>query len=253
MRDPDADPQDLLLLDDLLGIADPDMELPKIDAHARRRRLTALINPAQLARTEPAVFVVEDAHWIDEISESMIADFLAVVPQTPSLVLITYRPEYRGALAHVAGAQRIALTPLSDAETSRLVAELLGPDPSVGQIGAMIAERAAGNPFFAEEIARDLAERGVLVGERGDYACRYRCGRRQRAGHAAGGHRRPHRPARPGGQTHARRRGDHRVSLQPRSAGQPWRLTQPSTNCSTPSSSTKSGSLPTPNTRFAIH
>ncbi|MGO9352133.1 MAG: ATP-binding protein [Mycobacterium sp.] len=170
-RVPDADPQDLLLLDDLLGIADSDVELPKIDPDARRRRLTALINAAQLARHEPAVFVVEDAHWIDEVSESMITDFLAVIPQTPSLVLITYRPEYRGALARVAGAQTIALAPLSDAETSRLVAELLGPDPSVGQIGEMIAGRAAGNLFFAEEITRDLAERDVLVGERGDYAC----------------------------------------------------------------------------------
>ena len=170
-RVPDADPQDLLLLDDLLGIADPDVELPKIDPDARRRRLTALINSAQLARTTPAVFVIEDAHWIDEVSESMLADFLAVVPQTPSLVLITYRPEYRGALAHLTGAQSVALTPLSDAETSTLVAELLGPDPSVGQIGDMIAGRAAGNPFFAEEITRDLAERGVLVGASGHYTC----------------------------------------------------------------------------------
>ena len=36
----------------------------------------------------------------------------------------------------------------------------------------MIAERAAGNPFFAQEITRELAERGVLVGERGGYTCR---------------------------------------------------------------------------------
>jgi hypothetical protein len=168
---PDADPQDLLLLDDLVGIADPEVELPKIDPDARRRRLTALLNSAQLARSEPALFVVEDAHWIDEVSESMVADFLAVIPQTPSLVVITYRPEYQGALAHIAVAQTIALTPLSDAETSALVNELLGPDPSVGQIGEMIAGRAAGNPFFVEEITRDLAERGVLVGERGSYTC----------------------------------------------------------------------------------
>jgi class 3 adenylate cyclase len=171
-RVPDADPQDLLLLDDLLGIADPDVESPQIDPDARRRRLTALIKAAQLARAEPAVFVVEDAHWIDEVSESMIADFLSVVPQTPSLVLITYRAEYHGALAHLAGAQSIALAPLSDAETSTLVTELLGLDPSVAQVGDLVARRAAGNPFFAEEIIRDLAERGVLVGERGSYTCR---------------------------------------------------------------------------------
>ena len=171
-RFPDADPQDLLLLDDLLGIADPDVELPKIDPDARRRRLTALINTAQLARTQPALFVVEDAHWIDEASESMLADFVAVVPQTHSLMLITYRPEYRGALRHVAGAQTIALAPLSKSEISMLVAELLGPDPSVGEVAEIIAARSAGNPFFAEEIARELAERGVLVGQRGGYACR---------------------------------------------------------------------------------
>jgi len=169
---PDADPQDLVLLDDLLGIADPDVDLPKIDPDARRRRLTALINTAQLARTKPAIFIVEDAHWIDEASESMLADFVAVVPQTHSLLLVTYRPEYRGALHHVAGAQTIALAPLSKSETSLLVAELLGPDPSVGEVAEIIAARSAGNPFFAEEIARELAERGVLVGQRGCYACR---------------------------------------------------------------------------------
>src|SRR6201997_566074 len=43
-RVPDADPEDLLLFHDLLGIADPEVELPKIDPDARRRRLTALVN-----------------------------------------------------------------------------------------------------------------------------------------------------------------------------------------------------------------
>ncbi len=46
VRVPDADPEDLLLLDDLLGIADPDVALPRIDPDARRRRLTALLNAA---------------------------------------------------------------------------------------------------------------------------------------------------------------------------------------------------------------
>jgi class 3 adenylate cyclase len=166
---PDADPEDVSLFDDLVGIADPEVELPKIDPDARRRRLTALINAAFLARQAPAVYVVEDLHWIDEVSESMVADFVAVTPQTHSLVLISYRPEYRGALSRVPGAQSIALAPLSDSETAALVSQLLGPDPSVGGLAIVIAERAAGNPFFAEEMVRDLAERGVLRGNRGIY------------------------------------------------------------------------------------
>jgi hypothetical protein len=117
----------------------------------------------------PAVYVVEDAHWIDEVSESMLAGFFTVIPQTPSLVLVTYRPEYRGALSRVAGAQSIALAPLSDSETAALVSELLGSDPSVGGLVTMIAEKAAGNPFFAEEMVRDLAERGILRGNRSAY------------------------------------------------------------------------------------
>jgi AAA ATPase domain/Putative zinc-finger len=166
---PDAQPEDLLLFDDLLGIADPEVELPKIDPDARRRRLTMLVNAASLARQAPAVYVIEDTHWIDEVSESLLADFLTVMPQTPSLVLVTYRPEYRGALTRVAGAHTVALAPLSDSETAALVSELLGPDPSNGALGQRIAERAAGNPFFAEEIVRELAERGVLRGEPGAY------------------------------------------------------------------------------------
>ena len=167
-----VDPQDLVLLDDLLGIRDPDTELPPIDPAARRRRLTALINAVSMARTEPVLYILEDAHWIDAVSESMLAEFLKVIPKTPAMALITYRPHYRGALAQVPGAQKVALDALGDADISALVGELLGADPSVGAVAALITERTAGNPFFAEEMVRELAERGVLQGERGGYRCR---------------------------------------------------------------------------------
>jgi class 3 adenylate cyclase len=169
---PDADPQDLMLLDDLLGIADPDFALPKVDPDARRRRLTALVNSMTLARTGPALFIIEDAHWIDAVSESMLADFLTVIPRTPSMALITARPEYEGALTRAHGAQTIALAPLGDSDTTALIGELLGADPSVDDLAAIIADRAAGNPFFAEEMVRELAQRGVLAGGHGKYVCR---------------------------------------------------------------------------------
>jgi hypothetical protein len=44
--------------------------------------LTALINTASLARTEPALFIIKGAHWIDAVSESMLADFLTVISRT---------------------------------------------------------------------------------------------------------------------------------------------------------------------------
>jgi hypothetical protein len=168
-RVPEAHPEDVLLFDDLLRIADPDVALPTIDPDARRRRLTALVNAASLARHAPTVYVIEDAHWIDEVSESMLAEFFTVMAQTPSLVLVTYRPEYRGALSRVPGTHTVALAPLSDSEATTLVSGLLGSNPSVGGVAAMITEKAAGNPFFVEEMVRDLAQRGVLWGTRGAY------------------------------------------------------------------------------------
>ncbi|OBH76977.1 cyclase [Mycobacterium scrofulaceum] len=168
---PEAADEDVLLLYDLMGIRDPETPPPTIHPDARRRRLTALINSLSLNRTQPVLYVIEDAHWIDEVSESLLSELLTVIPQTPSMVLITYRPEYRGALANVIGSQAISLTALSDSETAALLGELLGTDPSVAGIKALVAERAGGNPFFAQEIVRELAERGVLKGDRGGFTC----------------------------------------------------------------------------------
>ena len=194
-RIPNASDEDVLLLYDLMGIRDPDTPPPTIHPDARRRRLTALINSMSLTRTQPVLYVIEDAHWIDEVSDSMLAEFLTVIPQTPSMVLITYRPEYRGALANVPGTQTISLAPLSDSETAALLDELLGTDPSVAGIKALVAERAGGNPFFAQEMVRELAERAVLEGDRGGFTCAHRSGRGHRSGHPAGHHRRAHRPS----------------------------------------------------------
>jgi adenylate cyclase len=169
---PGADEQDLTLLDDLLNIADPAASLAAIDPDARRRRLTALITAASLVRTESVLYIVEDAQWIDEVSESMLADFFTVIPETLSMVLVTYRPEYQGALARLTGAQTIALAPLCDSDTAALLGGLLGSDASVGDLAVTIAERAAGNPFFVEEMVRELLERGALTGDRGGYVCR---------------------------------------------------------------------------------
>ena len=61
----------------LLGIRDTDIPLPDISPDARRRRLIELIDTVSLGRPNPAVYVIEDAHWIDGVSESMLTDFAA--------------------------------------------------------------------------------------------------------------------------------------------------------------------------------
>jgi adenylate cyclase len=66
----------------------------------------------------------------------------------------------------------MALRPLNEAQASALTAELLGGDPSTTRLAELVAARAAGNPFFTEEMVRDLAERGVLHGASGAYLLR---------------------------------------------------------------------------------
>ncbi|KUI40555.1 cyclase [Mycobacterium sp. GA-1199] len=171
-RIPKANREDLDLLHDLLGIADHRAG-SGIDPDARRRRLTGLLEAAFLARTEPAIFVIDDAQWIDTVSESLLTELFSAVPKIPVLVLITYRPEYRGELSGAGGSDlitdMISLSPLDRSHTSTLLAELLGRDPSVAHIAERVSDRSAGNPFFVEEIVRDLSERGILDGARGAY------------------------------------------------------------------------------------
>ncbi len=170
---PDADAQDLLLLDDLLGIADPDVPLAPnrpgcaaapVDRTDQHRIAGAHRTGAVHHRGRA---LGRRGQRVDDRPTSCPS-----IPRTSTMVLITARPEYEGVLTRVHGAQTIALAPLADSDTAALIGELLGSDPSVGELAAIIADRAAGNPFFAEEIVRELVQRGVLTGEHGGYVCR---------------------------------------------------------------------------------
>ena len=87
------------------------------------------------------------------------------------MLLVVYRPQYSGALSRIPGAHPITLAPLDDSHTAELIKGLLGEHPSVLGLSTVIAARAAGIPFAAEEIVRDLAERGELEGDPGAYVC----------------------------------------------------------------------------------
>ena len=115
------------------------------------------------------------------------------------------------------GAQTIALAPLSDSETAALVSELLGSDPSVSAVITMITEKAAGNPFFAEEMVRDLPSAASYAATAAPTIDR-RCRRGQCARHLAGDNRRPHRPTNPAAKRTWGRRC-HRFEFQPGPTG----------------------------------
>ncbi|HWT90056.1 MAG TPA: adenylate/guanylate cyclase domain-containing protein, partial [Solirubrobacterales bacterium] len=151
---------DLPLLFDFLGVPDPDRPAPQMSPEGRQRALGEVVcrlasNPA---RRKTLVLVIEDLHWIDEGSQAMLANLIAAMADNNTMVLVNFRPEYRPAWADSPVYEEIALEPLTRENTRELLRDLAGEDPSLDGLDEPIHERTGGNPFFIEEIVRELAE-----------------------------------------------------------------------------------------------
>ncbi len=162
---------DLPLLFDFLGVPDPDRPLPQLSAEARHRALRRVVCKLVRApqRREPIVTMVEDLHWMDDPSEVLLGELLGSVEGTKTLALVNFRPEYEPGWTEPSYYEQISLEPLDAADTEELLRDLIGAHPSLEGLAELIHERSAGNPFFVEEIVRELAEDGTLEGERGAY------------------------------------------------------------------------------------
>jgi adenylate cyclase len=163
--------EDLPLLFDFLGVPDPDRPVPQMSAEARQRALGEIVCRLVNApsRRKTLVLVIEDLHWVDDASNAMLAGLIESIAGTNTLALVNYRPEYEPAWGDSALYRGIPLKPLEQAHTAELLRDLAGEDPSLDGLDEPIHERTQGNPFFIEEIVRELAESGHLEGERGAY------------------------------------------------------------------------------------
>lgn len=171
LLDPDF-AEDLPLLFDFLGVPDPDRPLPQLSADARHRALRGAVCRLVRApnRRNSIVALVEDLHWMDEGSATLLGELISSVEGTKTLAIVNFRPEYDDARWAGASTYRgISLEPLGPTDTRELLRDLAGEDPSLDGLDGLIHERTAGNPFFIEEIVRGLAEAGNLEGERGAY------------------------------------------------------------------------------------
>jgi class 3 adenylate cyclase/tetratricopeptide (TPR) repeat protein len=170
LLDPDF-AEELPVLFDFLGVPDPDRPAPQLSAEARQRALRGIVCRLVRApnRREPIVAVIEDLHWIDEGSATLLGDLFGAVEDTQTLVVVNFRPEYTRDWSRPAGYREISLEPLGPDDTRELLRDLAGEDPSLDGLGELVHERTEGNPFFVEEIVRALAEAGNLEGERGAY------------------------------------------------------------------------------------
>jgi class 3 adenylate cyclase/tetratricopeptide (TPR) repeat protein len=162
---------ELPVLFDFLGVPDPARPAPQLSAEARERALKGIVCRLVSApkRQEPVVCVIEDLHWIDAGSAALLGELFAAIEGTPTLVVVNFRPEYEKTWAGPPDYHEIALEPLGAADTAELLRDLAGEDASLDGLAELLQARTAGNPFFVEEIVRDLAESGRLEGERGAY------------------------------------------------------------------------------------
>jgi class 3 adenylate cyclase/tetratricopeptide (TPR) repeat protein len=144
----------------LAGVGEQGTSSPNEAAAAWRRYLEAL------ADERPLVLVLEDLHWADDALLDFVDALVDRVAHVPLLVVATARPELLQRRPAWGGGKpnafTVSLSPLAEEEAALLVADVLGsPVLDAGVQQALLA-RAGGNPLYAEQYARALAEGGDL-------------------------------------------------------------------------------------------
>jgi DNA-binding SARP family transcriptional activator/class 3 adenylate cyclase len=133
----------------------------RVEAFAAWRRFLEA-----LAEQRPAVLVVEDLHWADDALLDFLDHLVEWAADVPLLVVATTRPELLARRPGWGGGKpnttTASLAPLSDADTARLLAGLLEQALLPAELQATLLARAGGNPLYAEEYVRMLADRGYL-------------------------------------------------------------------------------------------
>ncbi|MGD8975685.1 MAG: adenylate/guanylate cyclase domain-containing protein, partial [Desulfobacterales bacterium] len=120
-----------------------------------------------LSEKRPLIVFIEDIHWIDKISEDFFNFFTHSIHGCPIMMLTAYRPEAEPPWTKGAHYRQLGLQTLSGKSSVRLVRNILGDRKLDPNLEEKIVVKTGGNPFFVEEIVRELLERGDVV-QKGD-------------------------------------------------------------------------------------
>jgi class 3 adenylate cyclase/tetratricopeptide (TPR) repeat protein len=150
----------------LMGIA-ADVELHsdrRTEAFSAWRRYFEAI-----AERSGLALVFEDLHWADDGLLDFVDHLVEWSIEVPLLVVGTTRPELFERRPGWGGGKRnavsISLSPLSEAEISSLFGAMLERAVLPAQVESALIDRSGGNPLYAGEYARMLANRGFLSGD----------------------------------------------------------------------------------------
>jgi class 3 adenylate cyclase/tetratricopeptide (TPR) repeat protein len=146
----------------LLDVSVDAAQLAALDPQARKARTFALLHQLMLhtGQRQPLVLAVENLHWIDATSEEWLAALVDRLAGAAVLLLTTYRPGYRPPWMDKSYATQLALPGLTPSESLVVVRSVSRMAPLPERLAQEIVARAAGNPFFLEELTRSAVEEG---------------------------------------------------------------------------------------------
>jgi DNA-binding NtrC family response regulator/tetratricopeptide (TPR) repeat protein len=156
--DPDENAPFLLRL---LG-AERGEPLVGLDPGAVKARMLDLLRRmcVRSSRQKALVILAEDLHWADSSSNDCLAALAEAIPGARILLVATYRPGYRPPWIEKSYATQVALQPLAREESVAIVRAGLGPLSVPATVLDTILDKADGNPFFLEELARVVRDKG---------------------------------------------------------------------------------------------
>ena len=162
--------EDVALLADLLSLPVSERyPLPSGTPQRKKERtLEALMRQLEgLARQQPVLMVLEDAHWIDPTSRELLDLRVERVRSLPVLLIVTFRPEFQPPWVGQPQVTMIALNRLDRRDRTALVVQTAGNKALPSEVVAQIAEHTDGVPLFIEELTKSVLESGLLR-EEGD-------------------------------------------------------------------------------------
>ncbi len=122
-----------------------------------------------LARRQPLMLLVEDAHWIDPTTQELMSLAINAIQDASVLILITYRPEFQHRWGGLPYATTLRLGQLTRPQTRTLITHVAGGKELPGEVVDQIIARTDGVPLFVEELTKGVLGLGVLVEQEGRY------------------------------------------------------------------------------------
>ena len=113
---------------------------------------------AGLARQQPVLMILEDAHWVDPTSLEVFGRMVDRIKTLPVLLIVTFRPEFNAPWVGQSHVTSLTLNRLGEREAAAIIARLVGNKELPADVLAEIVERTDGIPLFVEEMTKAVLE-----------------------------------------------------------------------------------------------